>query len=297
MIATAPNRPRLPSRRRPRRGRRSLGDPVRADRARSRSGRALLACNDEPYCLELVESGEPGHDHTGFELGHDCSLDDATAHLESKAVPWEEREGSPLRRRTPTGAVSSSCRTARRRPRSIAGRQHARPSTSVHLGGPRKLGHVNCLTGAIQDCTVLLPGRARHAGHRLARRRRRLVPRQRGPPRDGARGQGLRPLPPLRLRHGRHREDARHARPPRPATAAGSGGARRVTASARTSRATCASSRKPASSSSTATWSSSRTTTCPACFPDDPLRLEHLGAPAAAVVLPLRRGGDRVRAP
>ena len=30
--------------------------------------------------------------------------------------------------------------------------QHARPSTSVHLGGPRRLGHVNCLTGDIQAC-------------------------------------------------------------------------------------------------------------------------------------------------
>ena len=28
--------------------------------------------------------------------------------------------------------------------------QHARPSTTVHLGGARKLGHVNCLTGDIQ---------------------------------------------------------------------------------------------------------------------------------------------------
>ena len=29
--------------------------------------------------------------------------------------------------------------------------QHARPSTTVHLGGPRRLGHVNCLTGAIRE--------------------------------------------------------------------------------------------------------------------------------------------------
>ena len=28
--------------------------------------------------------------------------------------------------------------------------QHARPSTTVALGGPRKLGHVNCLTGQIE---------------------------------------------------------------------------------------------------------------------------------------------------
>ena len=45
-------------------------------------GRALLACNDEPYCLELVEGGVPGHDHYAFELAPGCSLDDARAHLD-----------------------------------------------------------------------------------------------------------------------------------------------------------------------------------------------------------------------
>ncbi|WP_411276764.1 hypothetical protein, partial [Gaiella sp.] len=34
------------------------------------NGRALLACNDEPYCLELVEGDSPGHDHFAFELSH-----------------------------------------------------------------------------------------------------------------------------------------------------------------------------------------------------------------------------------
>ena len=56
-------------------------------------GRALLACNDEPYCLELVEGGRPGHDHFAFELAHDCSLDDARAHLDRKGVTWREAEG------------------------------------------------------------------------------------------------------------------------------------------------------------------------------------------------------------
>jgi catechol 2,3-dioxygenase-like lactoylglutathione lyase family enzyme len=113
-------------------------------------GRALLACNDEPYCLELVESGEPGYDHAGFELGHDCSLDDARAHLEAKAVAWDEREGSLfLADHDGRGIQIMPYRTAAtevdRWP------QHARPSTTVHVGGPRKLGHVNCLTAAVQD--------------------------------------------------------------------------------------------------------------------------------------------------
>ena len=117
------------------------------------SGRALLACNDEPYCLELVEAGEPGHDHAGFELGPDCPLDDAKTYLEAKAVPWEEREGclfvsDPDGRGVQLMPYRPPATEVDRWP------QHARPSTSVHLGGPRKLGHVNCLTGAIQDCTV-----------------------------------------------------------------------------------------------------------------------------------------------
>ena len=92
--------------------------------------------------------------------------------------------------------------------------QHARPSTSVHLGGPRKLGHVNCLTAAIQDCTVFYRTSSACISDWLE---------------DGGvwfhvnwtttswrSWTGLRPLPPPRLRDGGHREDARHARPRRP---------------------------------------------------------------------------------
>ena len=113
-------------------------------------GRALLACNDEPYCLELVEAPDPGHDHTGFELHRDCSLDDARAHLESMGVPWEEREGC-LFVRDPDGRGIQVM--PYREPATEVDRwpQHARPSTTVHLGGPRKLGHVNCLTGRIHE--------------------------------------------------------------------------------------------------------------------------------------------------
>ena len=53
--------------------------------------------------------------------------------------------------------------------------------------GPRKLGHVNLLTGRIAEQADLLHRRAGHARDRLAGRRRHLVPRQRRPPRDGAR--------------------------------------------------------------------------------------------------------------
>jgi hypothetical protein len=48
----------------------------------SGAARALLACDYEPYSIELVESRKPGHDHTGFELRKGCSLEHAAAHLE-----------------------------------------------------------------------------------------------------------------------------------------------------------------------------------------------------------------------
>jgi catechol 2,3-dioxygenase-like lactoylglutathione lyase family enzyme len=61
---------------------------------RSRDGgRALLSCDDEPYALELIEGGQPGHDHTGFELRRSCTLEDAKRHLDAHGVAFEEREG------------------------------------------------------------------------------------------------------------------------------------------------------------------------------------------------------------
>ena len=116
---------------------------------RSRGGgRALLACNDEPYCLELVEGGRSGHDHTAFELRRGCSLDDARAHLTASGVGWEEREDSlfvadPDGRPVQLIPHRAAATEVDRWP------QHARPSSTVHVGGPRKLGHVNCLTGDI----------------------------------------------------------------------------------------------------------------------------------------------------
>ena len=117
---------------------------------RSRDGgTALLACNDEPYCLELVEGESPGHDHFAFELGADCSLDDARAHFDGLGVAWVERDGSlyvddPDARPVQVMPFRASASESDRWP------QHARPSTTVHLGGARKLGHVNCLTGDIE---------------------------------------------------------------------------------------------------------------------------------------------------
>ena len=116
------------------------------------SGRALLACNDEPYCLELIEGGTPGHDHFAFELARECSIEEARAHLAGLGLAVEEREGSlfvddPDGRAVQVMPYRGPADEVEARP------QHARPSKTVALGGPRKLGHVNCLTGQIEAGT------------------------------------------------------------------------------------------------------------------------------------------------
>ena len=130
----------------------------------------------------------------------------------------------------------------------------------VRPGAPRRLGHVNCLSSRFADAIRFY---TEVLGMRITDRLGDggdLVQRQHRPSRDGADRQAAGALPPLRLRHGRHRPDARPARPPRPPRPLARLGARPVTASAATSRATCGSSRRSASSSCTATWSSSRPT-------------------------------------
>jgi len=118
------------------------------ERARD-GGRALLACNDEPYCLELVHGAEPGLDHYAFELHRTSTVDDVRSELEGLDVRWEEHDGS-LFVDDPDGRTVEVM--PYREPASEIERwpQHARPSGDVHVGGPRKLGHVNCLTGDIQ---------------------------------------------------------------------------------------------------------------------------------------------------
>jgi catechol-2,3-dioxygenase len=113
-------------------------------------GRAFLACNDEPYSLELAAAPAPGLDHFAFELHRDSSLDEARAHLEARGTAWEEREGG-IWVDDPDGRAVQLVAARERSAGRAAWPQHARPSTSVHLGGPRKLGHVNCLTGRIRE--------------------------------------------------------------------------------------------------------------------------------------------------
>jgi catechol-2,3-dioxygenase len=117
------------------------------DRGRE-GGRALLSCDDEPYSLELAQGDELGHDHTGFELAGGCSLDDARAHLRGLGITWQEQEGS-LFLLDPDGRGVQLMPYRRQEPWVL----HARRSTTVRPGAPRKLGHVNCLSSRFADAT------------------------------------------------------------------------------------------------------------------------------------------------
>jgi catechol 2,3-dioxygenase-like lactoylglutathione lyase family enzyme len=112
------------------------------------AGHAYLACNDEPYSIELVEGGEPGHDHVGFELHRTCTTEDAGEHLDRLGVAYEDRDGS-LWVADPDGRSIQILPARARASDADRWPQHARLSSTVHVGGPRRLGHVNCLTGEI----------------------------------------------------------------------------------------------------------------------------------------------------
>jgi catechol 2,3-dioxygenase-like lactoylglutathione lyase family enzyme len=111
--------------------------------------RARLACAYEPYSLELVASDVSGADHAGFELAREVSLDDAASHLERLGVSWEESSGG-LFLRDPDGfGVELIPYAPPDDPRPAIAR------STTTLGGfhPRKLGHINSLTGDLVGLT------------------------------------------------------------------------------------------------------------------------------------------------
>jgi len=105
--------------------------------------RVALSCDDEPYCLELLASQPAGLHHVGWELQRDCSLAQARARLgevrEEDGALWAaDPDGNRLQllpyQEPPSRLVP-----------------HARPAAGTAVGHPRKLGHVNFLTGSLPD--------------------------------------------------------------------------------------------------------------------------------------------------
>lgn len=113
---------------------------------RARDGdRVRLACDDEPFSLELTPADSPGLSHVGYELRRSCPLDDARRHFEGLGVGWEEHEGG-LRVSDPEG---NGVLVLPYREPNERWTPHARAATDQVVGHPRKLGHVNFLTGDI----------------------------------------------------------------------------------------------------------------------------------------------------
>jgi catechol 2,3-dioxygenase-like lactoylglutathione lyase family enzyme len=109
--------------------------------------RARLACDDEPFCLELVAADSLGLEHVGYELRRHCTLDDARSHFDANGVEWEERRDG-LKVLDPEG--NGVLVMPFRRPVSPPP-AHARPARDQVVGHPRKLGHVNFLTARIDE--------------------------------------------------------------------------------------------------------------------------------------------------
>lgn len=108
--------------------------------------RALLACDDEPFCLELLRCQRPGLHHVAWELADGCSLQDAATHLGTLGVAVApDPEGLAL-----SDADGHGVRLIATRERADRRPAHARAPGGAPPGHPRKLGHVNFLTGALR---------------------------------------------------------------------------------------------------------------------------------------------------
>ncbi len=107
---------------------------------------AFLHCGYEPYSLELIESNNPGFDHTAYELAKDVSIEDAAEYLHSLSVHFRQ-EGDSLYLQDSDGngvELMPYLTSNDLRP------DVARSTKLLRGFRPRKLGHVNYLTGELQ---------------------------------------------------------------------------------------------------------------------------------------------------
>ena len=101
--------------------------------------RARLACDDEPYCLELLSGVPRGLNHVGWELVPEISPE-RFGDVDEDGSAWiSDPEGNGIQL-MPYRAPAS---------RFVP---HARPAPAGLVPGhPRKLGHVNFLTAALRE--------------------------------------------------------------------------------------------------------------------------------------------------
>lgn len=110
------------------------------------AGRVALACDDEPYCLELVLGEPAGLDHVGYELSPGCPLVQAREHLLAFGAEVEDDGDGGLMTLDADGTGIHIRPYREPASRFVA---HARPACNPVVGHPRKLGHVNFLTGSL----------------------------------------------------------------------------------------------------------------------------------------------------
>jgi catechol 2,3-dioxygenase-like lactoylglutathione lyase family enzyme len=111
------------------------------------SDRARLSCDDEPCAVELIAADGAGFDHVAYELSPDCSLAQARSHLEAHGAVAEVDEHTLL---TADPEGNRIALLAYREPSSRLV-PHARAPSAAAVGHPRRLGHVNFLTGRLED--------------------------------------------------------------------------------------------------------------------------------------------------
>ncbi len=108
---------------------------------------ARLACDDEPCALELIPGTPAGLDHVAYELAAGCELEQARSHLLQFGAQVSDDDEGGLATRDADG--NSVRLIAHREPPSLLV-PHARPAVNPSPGHPRKLGHVNFLTGNLE---------------------------------------------------------------------------------------------------------------------------------------------------
>jgi len=110
--------------------------------------RVTLACDDEPCALELVLGGPAGLDHVAYELARACSIEQARAHLQEFGAAVTGNPDGSLQTLDSDGNGIQILPYRESESRLVA---HARPVANPSPGHPRKLGHVNFLTGGLDD--------------------------------------------------------------------------------------------------------------------------------------------------
>ncbi len=101
--------------------------------------RALLACDDEPYCLELLSGVAIGLNHVGWELMPGVSPERFGEMGEDGCAWISDPDGNGIQLmpyREPASRLVAHARTA---------------LPDLRPGHPRRLGHVNFLTGALPE--------------------------------------------------------------------------------------------------------------------------------------------------